>query len=295
MGIKMKPRKKRAKKPETKKMKQEREKDAEILRLQRIVDTFSRKNKVYKLPETKGNTIRLGVVSDTHIGSLYTKYDALEEFYKLLQSEGITTVLHCGDILDGHKIYRGQEFEQDAVGLEKQVDELEERYPRIKGLETHFICGNHDLSYTKQTGANVGKIIQMTRPDLKYLDDEIATVTIKTKNGLVKYRLMHPSGGTAYAISYKSQKIVEAIAGGDKPHAVFIGHYHKADHMPCFRNVQSLQAGCFQGQTPFMANKPTPAHVGAWIIEDVIGTDLSSRFKAEFVAFYEPETKGHPI
>ena len=68
---------------------------------------------------------------------------------------------------------------------------------------------------------------------------------------------------------------------------------HKAEWLPCYRNVQGFQVGCFQSQTPFMTRKPTPAHVGGWIIEVVMGPrqDLVSRVKAEFVSFYESEDR----
>lgn len=264
----------------------------EVNRLTGVVNKFSQRNREYHIPgDNNSNTIRFGVIGDTHIGSLYERTDALAEFYKLLEKEKIKFVLHCGDILDGGKMYRGQEFELYAVGLQRQLDAVEERYPRAKGIETHFITGNHDLSFARDCDAPVGEMIEHRRLDLHHLDDEIATVKVKTKNGEVRFRLMHPSGGTAYAVSYKSQKIVEAMAGGDKPHGVFIGHYHKADHMPCFRNVQALQVGTFQSLTPYMARKPTPAHVGGWIVEDTVGKDLSSRFKTEFIGFYEPNDK----
>ena len=100
---------------------------------------------------------------------------------------------------------------------------------------------------------------------------------------------MHPSGGCAYAVSYKSQKIIESYSGGQKPRAVFIGHFHKAEVLPMWRNVRAIQAGCFCSQTPFMIKKPTPAHVGGWIIEDKICKKGTGRFKSEFISFYEPQ------
>jgi hypothetical protein len=60
-----------------------------------------------------------------------------------------------------------------------------------------------------------------------------------------------------------------------------------------FRNIHIFQSGCFQSQTPFMAAKPTPAHVGGWDIEVILGDrkNLVTRVKAEFIAFYEPEDR----
>lgn len=267
------------------------EKDKEIQRLGKIINVFSKRSKCYDVPiKTKNNTIRFAVVSDTHIGSLYERLDALNSFYKLLKHEGIKTVLHCGDVLEGHKLYRGQEFEVYTVGFEKQLKALVEKYPKIKGIETYFITGTHDLSFMYQSGLNVGEAIEKARPDLHFLDNEIANIKMKIGKKYVVYQLLHPSGGTPYAVSYRSQKVVESFSGGMKPRAVFIGHLHKADFMPCFRNVKAFLAGCWQSQTPFMAKKPTPSHIGGWILEDTVGDGLTDRMKAEFVTFYEPES-----
>lgn len=68
-------------------------------------------------------------------------------------------------------------------------------------------------------------------------------------------------GGSAYAQSYRAQKIVESYQGGEKPHVLIIGHYHK---LGCFypRGVVCLLAGCVQDQTRFMRSRAIEAHVG---------------------------------
>jgi hypothetical protein len=78
--------------------------------------------------------------------------------------------------------------------------------------------------------------------------------------------LMHPGGGTAYAISYTVQKICESYDGGDKPAVLLAGHYHKMSYN-VIRNVHAIQTGCTQDQTPFMRKKKIPAHVGGGIVQ----------------------------
>ena len=58
----------------------------------------------------------------------------------------------------------------------------------------------------------------------------------------------------AYALSYKIQKMVEAMSGGEKPNILAVGHYHKLEMFP-YRNVQCFQTGTFQAQTPWMRGK----------------------------------------
>ena len=73
--------------------------------------------------------------------------------------------------------------------------------------------------------------------------------------------VMHPGGGSAYATSYRPQKIVESFEGGEKPAVLLLGHYHKLS-VNLVRNVWALQIGCTQDQTVFMRKKNIDAHIG---------------------------------
>jgi hypothetical protein len=188
-------------------------------------------------------------VSDTHIGSLYEHSDILHLAYKIFREEGITTVYHPGDICEGEKMYRGQEYEIYAHGADNQVDACCERYPQFKGITTYFIEGSHDLSFYKHSGTDIGPKIFTKRPDLVCLGREEADTLIQTKHGEIILRLVHPGRGSAYALSYHVQKYIESLAGGQKPNVLLIGHYHKAEYLPCYRNIFSLQAGCFNPRT----------------------------------------------
>jgi hypothetical protein len=77
--------------------------------------------------------------------------------------------------------------------------------------------------------------------------------------------VMHPGGGSSYAYSYRPQKIVESLSGGEKPAVLIIGHYHK---LSCniIRNVWTIQAGCQQDQSVFMRKKGLEAHVGGLVV-----------------------------
>jgi len=234
-----------------------------------------------------GEHLRFGVLSDTHIGSLYFNRALLHMAYKTFKKEGITSVYHCGDICDGESMYRVQEYELYAHGADKQVKEVIEKYPKFDGIKTFFITGNHDLSFYKKSGIDIGEHIAMHRKDLIYLGQEEMDIALK-RSGHPKIRLSHPGKGTSYALSYHAQKYVESLSGGQKPDAVFIGHFHKAEHIPCLRNIQVIQAGAIQRQTPFMRNRNLAAHQGFWIIDMWLGkNDQPKRFRGEFFPYYE--------
>ena len=63
----------------------------------------------------------------------------------------------------------------------------------------------------KTSGAIIGKAISNRRPDLIFVGVEEADILIGSKKKYIKLRLLHPSGGTAYAISYNSQKFADEM------------------------------------------------------------------------------------
>jgi len=94
------------------------------------------------LKRWKGNVYRFGVISCTHLGSKYQQISHLHSFYGLCKKEGVYTVFHCGDVVDGEKIYRGMEYELFAHGADQQVDYAVKFYPRVEGIVTKAISGN---------------------------------------------------------------------------------------------------------------------------------------------------------
>ena len=237
----------------------------------------------YKAPWNGLHTIRLGLMGDTQMGSKYAQITYLHQFYDLLSNCGITDVYHTGDVTDGLKMRTGHEYELYKISADEQVQDVIDLYPRRDGITTHFITGNHDASIYKQVGYDVGRAISNERPDMKYLGRDCAVINL-TPNCTLELR--HPWDGTAYALSYKIQKMIEAMESDSKPSILAVGHYHKAEYL-FYRNIHAFQTGCFQGQTPFTRGKGISVHIGGWIVE--IGVDSEGRILTicpTFVPFY---------
>lgn len=250
------------------------------------VFALSTSGKKYRIRSAKRRTYKCALTSDWHIGSLCANEEALVAFYQYAVSQGVRDFYCSGDILDGHGIYRGQTFELRDVGFDRQLDALVKVVKQFpKSAKTHFITGNHDASFSKKIGLAVGPQIEANCHNFSFVGADFGQIVVNTPNSDIRIALIHPDGGTAYALSYKSQKIIESWEGGQKPHILGIGHFHKAEFMPKYRNVKALQAGCFQEQTPFMKRKSLASHVGAWILEITMG-ELCNQIKTEFVEFF---------
>lgn len=206
--------------------------------------------------------IRFGLIGDNHIGSKFTQLGLLHKAYDTFQREGITEVYNTGDLTEGENMRPGHAYECYVHGADDYVDEVVKNYPFYNDINTNFIIGNHDTSFVKHVGMNIGKSINSARKDMQYLGLGQAYIQL-TPN--CKLELRHPGGGSAYAISYKPQKMVDSMSGGEKPNILALGHYHKAEYL-FYRNVHIFQTGTTQAQSNFMRDMGLAAHMGYWII-----------------------------
>lgn len=228
-------------------------------------------------------TLKIAIMGDTQMGSKYTQLTHLNNFYDICKEEGIKDVYHTGDITDGLKMRVGHEYELYAVSADDMIEDVVKRYPKRDGITTHFITGNHDASIYKQVGYDVGNAIARQRDDMEYLGRDCSVVYLTPK---CKLELRHPWDGTAYALSYKLQKMIESMESDSKPNILAVGHYHKAEYM-FYRNVHALQTGCFQAQTPFTRGKNISVHLGGWIVEIKVTDDGTIKsFAPRFIPYY---------
>lgn len=205
---------------------------------------------------------KIGLMGDTHIGSKYSDYAMLRDLYKRFQKAGVDAVYHTGDITEGYGRRKGHSYECTLHGADEQVQGVVEEYPDIK-KPTYFIGGDHDGWHFENGGVDVGAAISKERSDMHYLGAFQASIELTKGTNIM---LVHPATGTAYAISYKPQKIVESLSGGEKPSILAIGHFHKIEYL-FYRNIHTLQTGTTQRQTPWMKRMNLSAHTGGWILD----------------------------
>lgn len=234
---------------------------------------------------TGSRLYKFGVVSDTHLNSKEQQLTHLNRMYDLFEAEGVSDVYHAGDITAGEGMFTGQIYEIFNVGFDNQANYIIKKYPQRRGITTHFITGNHDLSYYKSRGVDIGEKIALKRPDLNYLGKWAAWVKLGENTTMY---ILHPDSGPAYAISYRPQKIAAGFIGGEKPNIMILGHWHQCEYL-FERNIHIVQAGCFESQSAYLKRKGIMPKIGGWIIEIHIDKNGSvSRFKPEFITFFEP-------
>lgn len=223
----------------------------------------------FELVSRKDNTFCFGAFGDLHAGSKYTRWDVREDLVQRSEHAGAQAIFDTGNWIDGD--CRFNRYDLVASGLEAQCELLANNHPRTT-LPIYAITGDdHEGWIAQREGVNVGRYCENVMRgaghdwhDLGYME---AHVVLKNFNSGKTQTLavVHPGGGSAYALSYSIQKIVESYEGGEKPGVGLYGHFHKL-WAGIIRNVWCVQTGCQQDQTPFMRKKRLETHVGGTIV-----------------------------
>lgn len=218
--------------------------------------------------------IKFGLISDQHLGSRFQQLTLLHTAYKIFDEEKVEFVINAGDVVDGIKMYPGQEQEVFLQGADDQRDYVVENYPESKKYKTYIIAGNHDMKFKKLAGYNILRHVCEARNDLVF-KGEVGSHAFRVKN--LTFEVLHPSGGLPYAKSYKLQKLIEGGLGdiinrlrvtkdlGTIPQFFISGHLHIANYTPHL-GVRGFILPCLQSQTPYLLAKGLAPELGIWIL-----------------------------
>jgi UDP-2,3-diacylglucosamine pyrophosphatase LpxH len=232
------------------------------------------------------NHIKFMILSDLHIGHKMYRPDVLSHAIRMINKEKIDFVCMPGDILEGMSGRDGHIYELNKIGATNQLNYAIEQLKKIrKPIYAITASNSHDGWYSSKgnIGYEIGPELERRVKNFHFLGYDEAD--LKLKSGLI-IRMTHPGDATAYAISYKAQKYINSLAGGQKPHILIQGHYHKAMYM-FYRNIHSIDAGTLCDQTLFMKKQMTPAHVGYWIIDAWTNKKGVDIIKPQFIPFWE--------
>ena len=215
------------------------------------------------------NTFLFGVAGDRHHASKYHRQDVLEDLHQRFERAGVDCVFDAGNWIDGESRFNKHDITR--AGMDPQIHLMAEETPQI-GVPTFAVWGDdHEGWYAQREGIDMGQhaehIMQHAGHDWHDLGFMEAHIVLRNANTGAEtiMAVSHPGGGSAYALSYRPQKIIESLEGGEKPAVVVMGHYHKLEALNV-RNVWCLQSGTTCDQTPFLRKKSIEVHVGGAIL-----------------------------
>ena len=188
------------------------------------------------------------------MGSRYFAEEEFNDFIKLVRRRSIDTLLCCGDLSDGLNMHEGMDHEQYLHKPKDIVNYIVDNYPD-KFKNNIFITGNHDQSLLRSGCVDIGLAVTGRRPDLTFLGHDLGEVTL---SGGLEVVLYHGASGCSDVRSKRAQDLAFRFAvekHGVNPHVLATGHCHMENWIPRYMGMSILSLGCFQYQTPHLAQK----------------------------------------
>ena len=217
---------------------------------------------------------KFGYISDNHYGSKYCRTDVNDDLYDWFAAEGVRTVYNTGNYIDGEARFNKHDI--TVHGMQNQVDYFCKHYPQRPGIVTKFISGDdHEGWYGQREGIDIGWLTQKTAEDkfkrfdlihLGFIEAFVRLQHAEIEKASTTMLLVHPGGGSSYALSYAPQKYVEALQGGEKPAVILFGHWHKIFDL-LIRNIICLGGGCTKDLDTFGRKMKLNYHIGGMIVE----------------------------
>ena len=233
---------------------------------EKLIDDLS-----YEIEDNDEST-KIMLISDTRIGSIYQQTTILNDLYIKAKQMGVKYVFLTGDVVEG--MYTGTKSIYNSTlhqyGYEDQADYVASCFPRVDGITTYFITGEHDLSFLKtKEKIDIGTLIANKRNDMIYLGPKRKKVKFisSDRKGEISLYLQHAKGNVPYTISYKPQQKISSMRNEDKTDILVTSHFAACDSF-LRRGVRSYQVPTVVATTDEMKDATTPVYntVGGWIV-----------------------------
>jgi DNA polymerase II small subunit len=258
-------------------------------------------------PSTADREVSAALISDVHVGSQEFMADAWERFADWLhtpEAERVEYLLIAGDMVEGVGVYPGQDEELDVVDIYEQYETFSERLKSVPDdLEVVMIPGNHDAvrlaepqpafdeelreimsAHDARIVGNPSMVTVEGVSVLMYhgvsLDELIAEFPEEEAsyekphrgmNHLLRKRHVAPKFGGHMRLAPEDR---DHLVIDDVPDVFHTGHVHKLGYGK-YRNVLTINSGCWQAQTDFQKSVDIDPDAAVAPILDLDTLDLT--------------------
>ena len=131
--------------------------------------------------------IKLMVISDLHIGSMYECIDKIHMTYEYCKNNNIHIIINAGDFLDGVTI--GREECKKFLNPIEQMEYACGVYPFDENILNFIVLGNHDIDSLSSFGIDFSTYLRNFRHDIIPLGYGYGRINIKNDKIFVTHPL----------------------------------------------------------------------------------------------------------
>lgn len=218
----------------------------------------------YYFKENLDEPTKIAVIADIRAGSKCEQFRVLNDMYLKFMRNGVKKVFILGNLVEGK--YQGDILKKFGNSLitndaTHQADHFIENFPHIDGIETYFITGNLDHTFSSEI--NIGEYIASKRDDLKYLGPKSCNIFFNN----VSVRFEQLKNGKAYTIAYPPQKYVRSMSRYENYDIVMLSGELNFQHFPEQKGMQVFSIPSCVSRTPRMISDNQSNTIGAYIFD----------------------------
>ncbi|MDO5557046.1 MAG: metallophosphoesterase [Clostridia bacterium] len=224
------------------------------------------------MEKNKRQEIKIMQLGDIHAGNKFFDAEGLRRTLKTAVDKGVKYVHIAGDLIDGHNMFRGQNFELDEITAEGQINLLINIF---LDYDLYYIAtkGNHDNSFCIDGSYNPLKVLELRMIEkgghFTYLDSYEGNIV---HCGVI-FRLIHLAGANSRSKSYKVQTFIDNTLEssgndcilGDKQYnirSVQAGHFHTL-YSFCIYGIDAGTTGNFKYDSGYVTRMGTKVTTGS--------------------------------
>lgn len=131
-------------------------------------------------------------IADTHFGSKYENYNYLDTVYEYAKQNGINSIIHLGDLLQGSI---SNVVPRKSMPI-RQIIDVVDNYPFDEEIKNYILFGNHDYHALKKREEYLN--ILQRREDFNLLGFKSSYISLNDcliflKHSIDKYKLSLPN------------------------------------------------------------------------------------------------------
>lgn len=202
---------------------------------------------------TDGGKIRFLVIADTHFGNKNDRFDLVNKIYDYAVKNGIHSILHLGDLIEGHSFNFDNSDELKMTDAIETGEYIIKNYPKDNSIVNYILLGNHDFRTIATQGFDLSSLISNSRLDMEFLGYNNATIELHKDS----IGLQHPASIKNHTVfDEEFDQYYEKMAA--KPPVCIRGHMHDS----LFYSFNDRIVIC----VPSLYNNPAGKPLGAWDI-----------------------------
>lgn len=219
--------------------------------------------------ENDGENYKIAVISDLHLGSREQQLTSLYSFVDTVSEQDISTLLICGDIVEGLMPRQGASQSRFLHGIDdifeyttSVFDYFVDRFSLIG-----IINGNHDNSLNGRSyGFDISYNLSQIYSNIYYNKEPEDGMNPMAIDGGIKVVMHHGVGGCAQNLSTRTRNLsAKYLNYSSDWDFLFAGHCHGTSE-DYWLGKWTWSCGCFQSITPYLVSKLLVPRVEGMVI-----------------------------